>query len=296
MSLDVILILSNLDALHVESKWNYYAKLGLGTGRYKAEQFLLTDDSPDDQIEDNFREGHIGIGVQYELNSQWRLELESNYTLAFTDGFDGFNNASGSDPYLTTGLGVAYTFGQKEKKATYQVNYFGPDYLNINTPAVAPEPEKVVVEDKVKEEELKKLEAIIKEQQKQINQADQALQNQRIKIDQLEKKREIRNGIKVLVFFEFDSSQLTKEAKKEIVQQLENQENKEGQKLKITAYADNNGEEAYNETLRQQRAEQVKKFLQQLGYNNQNISISTSKIDKKDKENQFLNRKVVIEY
>jgi outer membrane protein OmpA-like peptidoglycan-associated protein len=292
VNMDMILILSNLDAFHTNSKWNYYTKLGLGTGSFKAEQFLIADDTPEDLVDDNFWEGHLGVGIQYELNSQWRLELESNYTVAFTDGFDGFNNASGSDTYLATGIGIAYTFGNKDKKATYAVNYFGQDYLNLA--AVKDEPHVVLPEPEVKEEDLEKIEEVIEAQQKQINKTNQTLQNQQIKIDQLERK--IRTETSVQVYFNFDSSVLTREAKKELARKLEAQDKKESQKLEVVAYADNNGDSNYNEQLKQRRAESVKRFLVELGYAAGNVTMNTSTTEKKTKDNQFLNRKAEVKF
>ena len=125
---DMVFLLSNLDRRRVDARFNYYAKLGLGYGTYRAERFLNADNSSNGEISDDYWETRIGAGVQYELSRNIRLEIDASYNMAHDDGFDGYNNATGSDPYLSTGIGVAYTFGNKEQKPMYSVNFFGEEY------------------------------------------------------------------------------------------------------------------------------------------------------------------------
>jgi outer membrane protein OmpA-like peptidoglycan-associated protein/opacity protein-like surface antigen len=125
---DMVFILSNLDRKRVDASFNYYAKLGLGYGSFKAERFLNADNSSNGSVSDDYWETRIGAGVQYELNQNMRLELDLAYNMAHNDGFDGYNNSTGTDTYLSTGIGVAYTFGNKEKKPMYSVNFFGEEY------------------------------------------------------------------------------------------------------------------------------------------------------------------------
>ena len=126
--LDLVLLMSNLDRSRLDASFNYYAKLGLGTGSYQAERKLNFDGSPNGSVHSGFWEGRIGAGVQYELTQSLRLEIEAAYNAVYDDGFDGYDNSTGSDPYFSTGIGVAYTFGKADKKPMYSVNYFGNEY------------------------------------------------------------------------------------------------------------------------------------------------------------------------
>ncbi|MDZ7848373.1 MAG: OmpA family protein [Owenweeksia sp.] len=125
---DLVFVLSNLDRSRVDARFNYYGKVGLGAGVYKSQRFLNADNSSNGALKDNYWEGRVGAGVQYELNQSIRLELDATYNVAYDDGFDGYDNASGSDPYLSTGVGLVYSFGNKKKKPMYAVNFFDEDY------------------------------------------------------------------------------------------------------------------------------------------------------------------------
>src|SRR5690606_24632902 len=131
---DMIFILSNLDFLHNNSRWNFYGKAGIGYGKFEAEQFLIVDDASDGSLAGNFWETHLGAGIQYEVSNYLRLELESNYNIARNDGFDGYDHGSGSDPYLTTALGITYNFGQIKNNHMYASNYLGEEYTTTPAP------------------------------------------------------------------------------------------------------------------------------------------------------------------
>ncbi len=136
---DMIFILSNLDRNRIDARFNYYAKLGLGYGTYNAERFLSADNSSNGTSSGDYWETRLGAGVQYELNENMRLELDVAYNVAHDDGFDGYNNSTGNDTYLSTGIGVAYTFGNKESKPMYSVNFFGEEYSGIVATTEVPE-------------------------------------------------------------------------------------------------------------------------------------------------------------
>lgn len=125
---DMIFILSNMDRSQQTSKFNYYAKGGLGAGIYSAERYLNTDGSLNNEIRSSFWEGRLGAGVQYEFTDNIRFEADIAYNMVLNDGFDGYDHASGRDPYLSTGIGVAYTFGKPGDKPMYSVNFFGDEY------------------------------------------------------------------------------------------------------------------------------------------------------------------------
>lgn len=291
-TLDAVFILSNLDLFHKNSPWNFYAKAGLGYGSFQADQYLIMDDAPENRVSENFWETHIGGGIQYELNTFLRLELESSYHIAQNDGFDGYDHNTGSDPYLSTALGVAYTFGRKDKKPMYATNYFGEEYVAADAVPAVEEPR----EPEVTAEELEELKAGLEEQQNELRASKRQAQQQQKELDAM--KDAIKNRkTSLAVYFEFDSKELSRSAKVELWEEFGDIEPNGSPQLELIAYADNNGSSEYNEQLKQKRAESVKAFLvETLGWAAENITISKGEASELSFRDQFLNRKVVIRY
>ena len=290
-SLDVIMIWSNLDLLKVGSPWNIYSKMGLGVGNFKAEQFLIQDDAPDDNFNDGFWEGHIGLGISYEWNNYLRFELESSYNQVYNDGFDGFDGATGSDSYLTTSIGVAYTFGSVSQKPMYSINYFGEGYLQSTAMVSSQEVAEVSTLDTSR----------IIALEERATSLDRKLQEAEMKIEELEKaKTDEKPPVTVetdkdpvTLYFDSNSSLLTKDTKRQLLADLEGKiEN--NQKLEVIGYADMYGKEDYNSGLKQKRANAVKEFLKVLGYKSENINIQAGESRDLLPQNQFLNRRVVV--
>ncbi|TNE27894.1 MAG: hypothetical protein EP346_10995 [Bacteroidetes bacterium] len=286
---DGIFIWNNLNPSLHNRRWNFLTKVGLGYGSYSSEQFLIKDDSRDQSSSADFWSGRIGLGVQYELSTSWRVDLEVMYNVAYDDGFDGYDEAKGSDTYLTTALGIAYTFGNTEKKPTYQVGYFSEDYLNINgskddSTAMA------------NEKKIDSLRTSIAQQEDKITQKSQELDELSAKIDSLEAQSAAPKAVEVNhiaeVYFNFDSSVLTVEAKKSLAMIAQEKPDN----IKLVAFADNIGDETYNAELRKRRAEAVKSFLSQFGYEDDQITIEMGETMPIDADNQFLNRKVTLHY
>lgn len=287
-TLDAIFLLSNLDLFHKMSPWNFYAKAGLGFGSFESDQYLIEDDAPDNHFEDSFWETHLGLGIQYELSNSWRLELESSYNVALNDGFDGYNYGSGSDPYLATGIGVAYTFGNKEAKPMYATSYFGENYLAAGSDTrelekqVAKNSSEIDAAQTVQEQQAEEVEANAKELEA-MKQELAALKNQMAE-----------KGGTVAVYFDFDSAELSREAKKEIASTVQAAQ---AEAYELLAYADNNGSSDYNQQLKQKRAESVKQFMVDvLGVKASTVKVSLAPTEEKALENQFLDRKVVLRY
>ncbi|AEV33045.1 outer membrane protein/peptidoglycan-associated (lipo)protein [Owenweeksia hongkongensis DSM 17368] len=284
---DLLFNLSNLDKRHMDSRWNYYARLGMGMGNFTSERYLTLDDSPNGNFDDNYWEGRVGAGLQYEINSSWRVELDVAYNLAFNDGFDGYNNSTGNDPYLSTGLGIAYTFGKKENNPMYGVNFFSPEYFG--------EPESAKVDNRPTaadsalaneltgaKSQMEEMNALIAKQE-----ADLAeLKAQKQKVEAPKTQREF-------VFFAFDSAILSEDAKRELAKTMAEVTGA----IKVTGYADNTGDSSYNEKLKMRRAEAVKQFLVQgLQMSEESITVQLADEVKDLKNNEFLNRKVVVEF
>lgn len=286
--LDGIFIWNNLNPGMVNRRWNVYTKLGLGYGAYDSEQFLLADDAPDQANEDNFWGGRVGMGLQYELNNSWRIDLEVLYNVAYDDGFDGFNEAAGSDTYLTSALGVAYTFGSKEKKPTYTVDYFGADYLNVQGQTQDSTP--MVNQSKIEDlsNNLSEQKEELEEKESKISSLNDELKA--LKEEAAKSKASLANVEEV--YFAFDSDRLSAEAKKSLSRIAQ----RKPSRMVLTAYADKVGSDEYNNDLKQRRAEAVKAFLMQLGMDSAQISIEMGNAVPFDENDQFLNRKVSVQY
>ncbi len=290
---DLIFNLSNLDKKHMESRLNYYARLGAGYGKFSAKRNLISDNSQNVEMANNYWEGRFGAGLQYELNSFLRVELDVAYNVAFNDGFDGYNNSSGSDPYLTTGIGLAYTFGKKENKPMYAVNFFSEEYFGVDEVQIAKENLKTKADSlmalnlELANQKLEAMNSVIAEQ----NAAIARLEKERA----MEKapKKEVKVEQRELVYFEFDSAVLSEDAKRELTKALSGNE----VNISLIGYADNKGDSEYNTKLKAKRAEAVKKFLVEvLEFEPSAISLKLAEDARDLKNNDFLNRKVVISY
>ncbi len=283
---DVLFNISNLDKKRTEAKLNYYVKAGIGFGAFDADRFLVADDSPNGSMNDSYWETRLGAGLQYELNSYLRLELDIAYNVAFNDGFDGYNYSTGSDPYLSTGIGLAYTFGKKESKPMYSVNFFSEEYFGVNQPA-----EKV----DTKADSLMALELI--EAKERMANMEEVVAEQKAAIARLEaEKAEIKemkaHGVEA-VYFTTNSATLSESAKRELMKALTGNE----ERVTLTGFVDNTGDAAYNEKLKAKRVEAVKQFLTEvIGFDESAISLKLAEDIKDLKNNDFLNRKVVISY
>lgn len=292
--LGAIFIWSNLDPNHVQSRWNFYNNAGISHGMYEADRFLESDDSPNGSLDDSYYGAYLGGGIQYELAPSWRLEMEINYNVVRDDGFDGFDYASGWDPYLSAALGLAYTFGPREKPAMYASNYFEAPYYDLATQKAQMEAlekqmaEVEQVQDKQQEELKSGLEASAENNRRQ----DAALAALQEQVKSFEAKMQARKteAYQGVVFFEFDSDELSDIAKERLVAQLQNSSGP----YTLVGYADSVGPESYNEGLKKRRAEAVKRFLvDQMKVDAASISIETGDMAETPYD-EFLKRRVEI--
>ncbi len=283
---DVLFNISNLDKKRTEAKLNYYVKAGIGFGAFDADRFLVADDSPNGSMDDSYWETRLGAGLQYELNSYLRLELDVAYNVAFNDGFDGYNYSTGSDPYLSTGIGLAYTFGKKDSKPMYSVNFFSEEYFGVNQSAVKVDTKAdslMALELNEAKERMANMEEVVAEQKAAIA---------RLEAEKAEIKEMKAHGVEA-VYFTTNSATLSESAKRELMKALTGNE----ERVTLTGFVDNTGDAAYNEKLKAKRVEAVKQFLTEvIGFDESAISLKLAEDIKDLKNNDFLNRKVVISY
>lgn len=286
---DGIFIFSNLNKNRIGKKLDYYAKLGLGYGHFSANRFLQSDNSPNGHTEGRYWEGRPGLGLQYNLNTFLRLELDVDYNIAFNDGFDGYNYGTGSDPYLSTGIGLAYTFGKKAEKPMSSVNFFGPEYFGRDEALIEQEDR---VKDSLMQAKLEQASQRVEDLNRVIEDQKKAIANLQEEKNKPAPKAEPETK-QAMVFFDFDSAVLSPKAKQQLAVEMTDIRGP----IVLTGYADNTGKSSYNQQLMERRANAVKDFLIQVGgLSDSDITIQTASQVKDLKNNDFLNRKVVIQY
>ncbi len=286
------LIWSNLDPNHTNSKWNFYNGVGTMFGSFDAERFLASDNSANGSIDDSYNGFYVSGGIMYELAPSWRIELDAAYNIVRNDGFDGFDYATGWDPYLNVGIGLAYTFGNKDIPAMYAGNYYEAPYYDLaRTKARVNELEGRVsnleASSRRSEDQLNELKDDNEKRDQALAQADKILEQ---KIADLEKGPDKSTmAPKAVVFFAFDSAELSTASKEELLKNLAGL----NEPLVISAYTDKVGTPEYNAELREQRAKAVMDFLtEELKLNASQLRIvQGQEMDLKD---QFLARRVEV--
>lgn len=286
------LIWSNLDPNHVNSKWNFYNGVGASFGSFEANRFLAFDDSENGAVNDNYNGMYVSGGIMYEMAPSWRVELDIAYNIVRNDGFDGFDYATGWDPYLNVGIGLAYTFGNSEVPAMYAGNYYEAPYYDMaRTKARVNELEGRVgnleAATRRNDDKLNDIKSDNEKRDQALATADKMLAE---KIANLEREPDKSTlAPKAVVFFDFDSAVLTAEAKEELLKNLAGL----NEPLVVSAYTDKVGSEEYNADLREKRAQAVVDFLtQELKLDASQIQIvQGNEMDLKD---QFLARRVEV--
>lgn len=258
--LGLSLIWSNLDPNHVNSKWNFYNGVGTMFGSFESNRYLVFDDSENGAIDDSYNGFYLSGGVMYELAPSLRVELDLAYNIVRNDGFDGFDYATGWDPYLNVGIGLAYTFGNSEVPAMYAGNYYESPYYDLaRTKARVNELEGRVSNlessSRRNDDKLNELKTEAEKRDQALEAADKAIADKIANLEQGPDKSTI--APKAVVFFAFDSDVLTAEAKQILLTNLAGLD----EPLVISAYADKVGTEEYNKALKTRRAEAVKQFL-----------------------------------
>lgn len=286
------MIWSNLDPNHVNSKWNFYNGVGASFGSFEAERFLASDNSVNGTDADDYNGFYVSGGIMYELASSWRIELDAAYNIVRNDGFDGFDYATGWDPYLNVGIGIAYTFGNSEAPAMYAGNYYEAPYYDMASVKARVNEldgrvQNLEAATRRNDDKLNQIKTDAEKRAQELAEVDKVLAE---KIAFLEKGPE-KSSIapKAVVFFAFDSSKLSTKAKEELLKGLAGV----NEPLLISAYTDKVGTDEYNAKLREERAQAVKDFLEQeLGLDPSRIRISEGQV--MNLSDQFLARRVEV--
>lgn len=99
------------------------------------------------------------------------------------------------------------------------------------------------------------------------------------------------------IYFGFDESQLAYSAQKEIFSALIEAKEQTDLSIVITAFADPNGDNNYNQTLKQQGSKAVKNFLISIGFKaEQNKLEMETDLSSADRDQDHLNRRVELRW
>jgi outer membrane protein OmpA-like peptidoglycan-associated protein len=97
-----------------EYKWVPYARLSLARGAYDSETKLIADDATLSKAKGVTMMYGVGLGMRYYINHNWSMFVQSEYVVANTDAWDGYDYGTGSDQMLKTSLGLKYAFGRNK--------------------------------------------------------------------------------------------------------------------------------------------------------------------------------------
>lgn len=273
-----------------------YLETQVGYASYTAERHFVSDGS---MMVPTFSSSALAMrakaGFKVSLNSQLKLDLGIRYLSVLADDFDGWDfDGANADALLTPSLGLAYTLGNKDAKDlaldNVKDNLVGnlEDFASVddvkeldkkisaNTGDI--KTIKADAEGYVKSDDLDELMLTVLEN----NEA----------FSGLTKAGELKGVL--TIYFDFDSNKLDQKYRKEISDFMGGFEAK-GSQVLLVGYADIYGTQEYNENLKSDRVEAVKRALIN-SYNvpEQNIKTQIGEVKVSSVAQQYLNRRVDI--
>ncbi|MCF8254838.1 MAG: OmpA family protein [Bacteroidia bacterium] len=97
-----------------EYKFIPFLRTSISRGEFEAERRFESDDAIFNKTSGNTLIFGLGMGVKYHLNDKWSLNLMSEFSVAHTDGWDGYDYGSGRDQMLKSSIGLKYSFGKNK--------------------------------------------------------------------------------------------------------------------------------------------------------------------------------------
>ena len=279
---------SDLNNIYVESQVGYVG--------YTAERMFVSDASI---MVPKFNSGALGlrakVGVKVSLNSQLKLDLGLRYLSVLSDDFDGWNfDGANADAILTPSLGLAYTLGNKDAKDLALDNVKDNLVGNLDEFASVDDVEalgKKVTKNTgdittiksdakgfVKSDDLDALMLTVLESNEEFS--------------GLTRAGELKGVL--TIYFDFDSNKLQQKYRKEISDFMSGFDASESRML-LVGYADIYGTQEYNENLKNDRVEAVKRTLiNTYEVPEQNIKTQNGEVKVSTVAQQYLNRRVDI--
>lgn len=218
----------------------------------------------------------VGGGVEWALDSDWKLLTEYGYHSMFNSELDGAiapvtQEVNGRDSYMTLNLGLLYYFGKGE-----------PSKLCQLPSGIAPEMKDMTDYNKIEGMIIKH---IPKEVTKEVVVEKQA-------------KAEDNNWVLIGVNFAFDKSTLLPESYPILYDAAKTLQSNPDLKVEIQGYCDYIGSVEYNNALSLRRAQTVKDYLVSKGVSGDRLTTvgygkSNPVADNKTDEGRALNRRIV---
>lgn len=278
---------SDLNGIYLETQVGYVG--------YTAERRFVSDGS---MMVPTFSSGALAMrakaGFKVSLNSQLKLDLGIRYMSVLADDFDGWDfDGANADALLTPSLGIAYTLGNKESKDMASDN-ISDNILSRGDFASA---EDVASLDKKVKKNTGDISGLQSDAEGYVKSDEldalmlSVLENSD-KFSNLTKKGELKGVL--TIYFDFDSDKIQQKYRKEISDFLKGFDMTSSQIL-LVGYADIYGSQEYNENLKSERVDAVKRTLVN-SYNipGESIKSQIGEIKVSSVAQQYLNRRVDI--
>ncbi len=260
----------------INNKWNIYAKLGIGLTYFRSRQFNLDNDNPlqvsdvyetiagyptphgwmsDDYLALGFnRRGEnapyektdrnseivipFGIGVKYRISKSFDIGTEILLRQMNTDNLDVNLSGADNDSYMHTSINLTYKIGKKNRyHAAWTYKDFNMNYKRQrdNDPLAL------------------KLDSLRKQIETLAHQDSATSDTSTILTESIEYKE----SMSASVFFEFDKSEITKDAQMTLAKAAYVMTRDKSLRVKIVGYCDERGSHEYNIGLSQRRCNAV---------------------------------------
>lgn len=92
--------------------WVPFVRASIGRSAFDTKRYFIEDDGFFNSESASTMVSGIGLGLRYHFNDNFHALLQSEYTVVYSDGLDGYNYGSGRDQLLKTSLAIRYTFGK----------------------------------------------------------------------------------------------------------------------------------------------------------------------------------------
>jgi outer membrane protein OmpA-like peptidoglycan-associated protein len=272
-----------------------YLETQVGYASYTSERRFVSDGS---MMVPTFSSGALAMrakaGFKVSLNSQLKLDLGIRYMSVLADDFDGWDfDGANADALLTPSLGIAYTLGSKDSKDMASDNVTD----NILSQGDFASAEDVASLDKKVTKNTGDISGLQSDAEGFVKSDEldaimlTVLENSD-KFSNLTKKGELKGVL--TIYFDFDSNNIQQKYRKEISDFLQGFDMKDSQIL-LVGYADIYGTQEYNENLKSERVDAVRRALVN-SYNipGESIKSQIGEIKVNGVAQQYLNRRVDI--
>ena len=93
-------------------KWVPFIRASVGRTGFDTKRYFIEDDGLFNSESGSTLVSGLGLGLRYHFNDHFHALIQSEYTVVYSDGLDGYNYGSGRDHLLKTSIGLRYTFGK----------------------------------------------------------------------------------------------------------------------------------------------------------------------------------------